>query len=83
MKKWLVAVGLVMLGMAKPNRSEAQTDWNHGQLILNNSVILEGDLNYNWMADVLQVKQDNVTRAFSAQTIGTFTFYDRQNNTLP
>jgi len=82
MKKWLVAVGLVAGLAAKPNDSKAQTTWNHGQLVLNNSTILEGELNYNWVADVLQLKQSETTRAYSAQMIEAFTFFDRQSSVL-
>ncbi len=69
-------------GLLAPTRTKAQDNWNQGRLVLQNNQVLEGAINYNWKAEVVQVRQGGRTRAFSAQQVAAFDFYDMQNNML-
>jgi len=83
MKTWVVAVGLVVGLIAATALAKAEENWNRGQLVLANQTVLEGDLNYNWKAEVVRLKQaDGRIRAFSAQQIRSFRFYDYRNRLL-
>lgn len=51
--------------------------WNIDYLILPDGGRLEGKLNYNWKAEVVQLRlTDGTVRACSAERITSFSFYD-------
>lgn len=57
--------------------------WNHGHATLRSGQVLRGQLSYNWKAEILQVRAaDGTTKAFSAQRIDSFTYFDSEQNAL-
>ncbi|MBO0930615.1 hypothetical protein [Fibrella aquatilis] len=57
--------------------------WNTGHATLPDGQRVEGQLNYNWKAEVLQVKlADGTVRAFSAGRISSFTYFDNEQDLL-
>ena len=57
--------------------------WNNGYATLPNGLRIEGQLNYNWKAEVLQIKlADGTVRAYSAGRISSFTFFDNEQDLL-
>ncbi len=58
------------------------TIWNRGELFLANGVVLEGELNYNWKAEIVQLQHDHVIKAYSAHQVNEFIYLDNQLNTL-
>jgi hypothetical protein len=72
---WLNAVG----GSLWANNS---TQWNQGQLVLQNGIELEGELNFNWVAQVVQYRHGATIKAYAANQIQTFTYYDNQQDLI-
>lgn len=57
--------------------------WNTGYVVMPDGHRLDGELNYNWKAEVLQLKMPNGTlRAYSAGRISAFIFFDHEQNIL-
>jgi hypothetical protein len=57
--------------------------WHTGHVMLLSGEKIEGKLYYNWKAEVLQVRMpDDTRRAFSAQRVDSFCFFDSEQNTL-
>lgn len=52
------------------------TMWHHGQLVLQNGTELNGDLNYNWRAQIVQCRQGIIIKAYSANQIQGFAYFD-------
>lgn len=82
MKNWLLAtlIGLTCLGEAI---AKDDMYWNSGILLLTNGVKLTGSLNYNWKAEIIQLKRTEGTiKAFSASQVRSFTYFDNKANLL-
>lgn len=82
MKKYILTtlLGLLFLGGSS---AKSNITWNKGILQLTNGSQLRGELNYNWKAEIIQVKQPNGTiKAYSAPQIQQFTYYDNDANLL-
>ncbi|GAB3890320.1 hypothetical protein [Spirosoma agri] len=62
-------------GLAKPI-------WSHGELSLTNGTVLAGDLSYNWKAEIVQYREGNIIKAFSAFQVSGFKYFDATLNTL-
>ena len=61
----------------------ADADWNTGYVTMPDGRKIDGQLNYNWKAEVLQVKlADGTLKAFSAARLYSFTYYDNALNLL-
>nr|WP_293838107.1 hypothetical protein [uncultured Arsenicibacter sp.] len=57
--------------------------WKTGKLQLNNGVELVGSLNYNWKAEVLQLKlPDGTIKAYSPSQVQSFMYFDEHANDL-
>jgi hypothetical protein len=67
----------LLIGLAPVGPARATTDWHAGLLVLADGTQLEGPLNYNWKAEIVQLRQANTTKAYSAFQIESFTFYDQ------
>ncbi|ARK11297.1 hypothetical protein [Fibrivirga algicola] len=81
MKKLLFAFLIVVAVTAE--LLAAQPVWNNGYVILADGRKLEGQVNYNWKAEVVQVKMPNgLVRAFSAGHAATFVYYDTTQQLL-
>ncbi len=80
---WLVVAGMAITtphGVAAAPHNE---DWNHGKLELSSGVVMDGDINYNWKAEVVQLRLDNGTiKAYSASQVAQFMYYDDLHNAL-
>ena len=75
MMVWLQVAG----GSVWANKA---TEWNKGELVLQNGTEFSGELNFNWPAQVLQCHQDNRIKAYSASQVRTFTYFDAQQVSL-
>jgi hypothetical protein len=62
--------------------AKTPTIWNRGELFLENGTELTGDLNYNWKAEVVQIRQGDAIKAYSAFQVQAFRFFDNSLNTL-
>lgn len=57
--------------------------WNQGHVTLRTGQIIDGQLSYNWKAEVLQVRTaDGITKAFSAHRVDSFAYFDNEQNAL-
>lgn len=73
---WLSAVGV------GTSHARGEATWNEGQLLLVNGTQLEGELNYNWKAEIVQIRQGNTIKAYSASQVDHFVFFDANQNML-
>lgn len=79
MKKYvLVIVWLSLVG----GNALARNVWNQGKISLLNGTVLEGELSYNWKAEIVQYRQENTIKAFSAFQVQEFRYFDTELNTL-
>jgi hypothetical protein len=75
MKKVLFAV-LIFVAVATELLAVAPV-WNKGYVILPGGRKLEGELNYNWKAEVVQLRlTDGLVRAYSAGRLDSFVYFD-------
>ncbi len=52
--------------------------WNKGYVTLPDGRRLEGELNYNWKAEVVQLRlSDGLVKAYSAGYVDSFIYYDK------
>jgi hypothetical protein len=58
------------------------TQWNRGGLVFRNGVEWEGELNFNWIAQVVQCRQGGTIKAYAANQIQSFTYYDNQQDII-
>ncbi|CAN5301150.1 hypothetical protein BH09BAC4_BH09BAC4_48080 [soil metagenome] len=72
---WLGTVG----GSVWANDS---TSWHQGELVLTDGVEWKGELAYNWKAEVVQCRQGAVIKAYSANQVRSFMYFDDQQNTI-
>ncbi|MBO0938969.1 hypothetical protein J2I47_20620 [Fibrella sp. HMF5335] len=57
--------------------------WNNGYVTLPDGQRIEGQLNYNWKAEVLRVKiSDGTAKAYSASRVRSFAYFDDEQNLL-
>ena len=62
----------------QPNES-----WNRGKLELNSGAVLEGEVNYNWKAEVVRLRLPNgIIKAYSAHQVNRFIYYDDTHHAL-
>jgi hypothetical protein len=74
---------LLIWSLSLTNVSGSDNNWNTGYVIMPDGRRIEGQLNYNWKAEVLQVKlSDGTLRAYSAGRINSFMFFDDAQNIL-
>lgn len=62
---------------AKPN-----PNWKTGKLMLNNGIEVGGELNYNWKAEIVQLRANGKIKAYSAQQVARFIYFDENSNTI-
>ena len=75
----LIGLALVM-GMS--SFTTYATTWNPGKILLRNGDELEGDLHFNWKAEVIQFKHNDFVRAYAVDQVSTFIYFDTQLNTM-
>lgn len=82
MEKWgfMLIVWLVVAGGT--SRAANPPIWDRGELILSDGTVLAGELAYNWKAEIVCYKQGDVVKAYSAQQVNSFKYFDRQQNSL-
>jgi hypothetical protein len=56
--------------------------WSQGELTLMNGTQLEGQLNYNWKAEIVQIQVNNAVKAYSAFQVREFKFFDNSQSTI-
>lgn len=57
--------------------------WNNGHVLLSNGQRINGQLSYNWKAEVLRVRTtDGILKAYSAQKVDSFVYFDATQNVL-
>ena len=83
MKKYalLLLIGIGVVGR-NPTLAANPTTWTQGELILNDGTQLTGELNYNWKAEIVQLRQQNTLKAYSAFQVKLFRYFDNQQNLL-
>lgn len=60
----------------------AKNSWSRGELTLKNGSVLSGDVEYNWKAEILQYRDGNTVKAFSAYQLSEFKYFDDKHNAL-
>lgn len=82
MKKvmWVLVVGLLAIGGSV--QANDSTLWHPGELVLNNGIEVSGELNFNWKAEVVQCRQGTIIKAYSANQVYTFRYYDDQQSVI-
>ncbi|WP_338874595.1 hypothetical protein WBJ53_03155 [Spirosoma sp. SC4-14] len=80
MKKYIL-LAILCLGFAGGN-AQARNTWNHGELLLQNGLLLTGELDYNWKAEIVQYRDGNTIKAYSAFQVKEFKYFDDRLNTL-
>lgn len=81
MKRYILFT-LLGMSLAGSNASaKPPTIWHPGELYLANGTKLTGDLNYNWKAEIVQIRQGNGVKAYSAFQIRAFSYFDTKLNT--
>lgn len=77
---------LTMLGLATVSNLLAATPhgsiWNIGQILLNNGTEIQGEISYNWKAEIVQLRQNGTIKAYSAHQINQFAYFDAASNAL-
>lgn len=73
---------LVMIGLISHTWSAYAISWNPGKLMLRNGVELQGELNFNWKADIVQYRQEDKVKAYSIDQVSNFMYFDNQLNNL-
>ena len=82
MKRYLFITFLGLLLTAGKAPAKNPTVWSRGELFLTNGTELSGELNYNWKAEVVQLRQGDVIKAYSAFQVRSFRFFDDKLNTV-
>ncbi|MBC3788832.1 hypothetical protein [Spirosoma utsteinense] len=81
--KQYIFLTLIGLSLAGGNASaKPPTVWHTGVLLLSNGTELTGDLNYNWKAEIVQIRLGDGIKAYSAFHVREFTYFDDKINTL-
>ncbi|GAB3491861.1 hypothetical protein GCM10027341_05330 [Spirosoma knui] len=82
MKKylWITLIWLSSTGSSLLAKNPGM--WSQGELVLMNGTRLEGELNYNWKAEIVQIRQNNTLKAYSALQVQEFKFFDNNHNTI-
>ena len=82
MKNWLLAT-LIGLAFLQESMAKDAIAWSSGTLLLTNGIEFMGGLNYNWKAEIIQLKRpDGTIKAFSASQVQSFTYFDNRANLL-
>lgn len=50
--------------------------WCNGRLTLEDGEVIEGEINYDLKFEVVQIRDNGITRAFTAQSVLQFTLFD-------
>src|ERR1700712_4129452 len=58
------------------------TSWHPGELVLANGTEWKGELTFNWKAEVVQCRQGAIIKAYSANQVRSFAYFDDQQNTI-
>lgn len=82
MKKgmWVFVLWLVVIGSSV--RANDPTVWHSGELVLTNGTEMSGELNFNWKAEVVQCRQGTIIKAYSANQVDSFRYYDDQQSMI-
>lgn len=56
--------------------------WNTGQILLNSGTEIQGEICYNWKAEIVQLRQNGTLKAYSAHQINRFSYFDAASNAL-
>lgn len=50
--------------------------WCNGQITLENGEVIEGEINYDLKFEVIQIRDNGIVRAFTAEGVAYFTMFD-------
>lgn len=53
--------------------------WCNGQITLENGEVIEGEINYDLKFEVIQIRDNGIVRAFTAEGVAYFTMFDPIN----
>ncbi len=56
--------------------------WHRGELLFSDNQTVEGEIRYDSFTDLIQVKEENVIRVYSARQVNTFGFFDETTNQM-
>ncbi|GAA4468921.1 hypothetical protein GCM10023189_55080 [Nibrella saemangeumensis] len=74
-----MAICLITLGKT----AASPGNWNTGKLVLRNGTVVTGEINYNWKAEIVQLRMPSGTvKAYSAFQVDHFIYFDNGQNTL-
>jgi len=74
----LVIVWLTALGSSVVARNSET--WNQGELVLVDGTDLKGDISYNWKAEIVQYREGNRIKAYSAYQVRAFSYFDEHQH---
>lgn len=70
---WLTALGSSVVA----RNSET---WHQGELVLVDGTELKGDISYNWKAEIVQYREGNRIKAYSAYQVRAFSYFDEHQH---
>ncbi|GAB3950691.1 hypothetical protein GCM10028805_29250 [Spirosoma harenae] len=62
--------------------SASATTWNPGKVLLRNGTELQGEVSFNWKAQIVQYRKENQIKAYSTDQVSNFVYFDNQQNNL-
>ncbi|GAA4410141.1 hypothetical protein GCM10023187_34370 [Nibrella viscosa] len=81
MKKWLVVIVVCLITLGKTAANPG--NWSNGKIVLKNGAVVTGDINYNWKAEIVQLRLPSGTiKAYSAFQVDHFIYFDNGQNAL-
>lgn len=84
MKNWLVVIAICLITLGESGADPGKSaNWNNGKIVLKNGTVSTGDLNYNWKAEIVQLRlPSGAIKAYSAFQVDQFMYFDEGQNAL-
>lgn len=75
--KYLLTVFILSLLFSCPVKAANDAGlWCNGHIKLDNGEVLEGEINYDLKFEVIQIKNNGIVRAFTAESVSQFSIFD-------
>lgn len=76
--KVIVLVSTLLFLSSLCSSLKAEDGWHSGVVVLKNHEVINGELKHDWRHNVIQVKRDDRTEAYSAFQVALFYFHDER-----
>lgn len=81
MKNLVLFLCLCVSASVSANRPELK-NWHAGELVLNSTQVIDGQLRYDALTGLLQVKDNATVKIYSARQLSSFAYFDNAANTV-